>query len=138
MIKQQVNEMLLFSEREPVLAADKAEAIAEFEEEVPQPFGQPIFEFAFLDGPADAKEFKVVGAFEHLFCLLGQMLREGEREVVRFLFQHRAFIRAGLDLVEQDIPRPAKARRGAEVIEAGGGGFDLFDDLDMMSPRDRQ
>ena len=73
-IEQQINEILLLGEPEPVLAADEAKALAEFEDEVPQSFDEPVFENAFLHGPADAKELKIVGAFEHLVRLLGQML----------------------------------------------------------------
>ena len=74
-------------EGEAVLAADEAEAVAEFEQEGLQAGDEAVFEFAFLHGPAEAEEFEVVGAFEHLVGLFGQMLGQGEREVVRLLFR---------------------------------------------------
>ena len=123
-------------EGQPVLAADEAEAVAEFEEERLQAGDQPVFEFALLHLPADAEEFEVVGALEHLVGLLGQILRQGEREVVGLLLRHRPFVGAGLDLVEQDIARPAEAGGGAEVVEAGGGVGELCQELAGDGPRE--
>ena len=115
MVEEQVDEILLLSQRQPVLAADKAEAVAEFEKERLQAGDQPVFQLPLLHLPADAEEFEIVGTLEHFFGLLGQILRQGEGKVVRLLLRHRPLIRAGLDLVEEDIarhqPNRAVARR---------------------------
>ena len=47
-VEEQVDEILLLPEREPVLAADETEAVAEFEQEGLQAGDEPVFEFAFL------------------------------------------------------------------------------------------
>jgi hypothetical protein len=125
-IEKQINEILLLAEREPVLAADEAETVAEFEEEHLEAGDQPVFEFALLDRAFEAEEFEVVGTFEHLVRLPGQMLRQGEGEVVGFLLRHRPFISPGFDLVQQDVARPAESGGGAEVVKAGGGSVSLF------------
>ena len=135
-VEEQINEILLLPQREPVLAADEAEAVAEFEDEGLQPGDEPVFEFALLHGAADAEEFEVVGAFEHLVRLLGKMLRQGEGEIVGFLLRDGAFVSAGLDLVEQDIARPAEAGGGAEIPEAGGGVGELASGLQRVVPRE--
>ena len=62
------------------------------------------------------------------------MLRQGEGEVVRLLLRHRPFIRTGLDLVEQDIPRPAELGGGAEVVKAGGGVGEFGQNVCVMAP----
>ena len=116
------------------MAADEAEAVAEFEDEALQALDQPVFQLALLHRPADAEELQVVAALEHLVRLLGEMLRQGEREVVRLLFLDSALIGAGFDLVEQDIARPAELRGGAQVVEAGGGVGHLVKNESMMAP----
>ena len=122
--------------RQPVLAADEAEAVAEFEQERLQTGDQPVFEFAFLDRPADAEELEVVGTLEHLVRLLGQMLRQGEGEVVGLLLRHRPFVGPGLDLVEQDVAGPAELGGGAEVVKQLWRGFNPTEKQDVMPPRD--
>jgi len=81
-IEKEVDEILLLPQRQPVLAADEAEAVAEFEDEVTQPFDEPFFQCAFLNRPADAEEFQVVRAFEHLIGLFDQVFGQGEIEIV--------------------------------------------------------
>jgi hypothetical protein len=56
------------------------------------------------------------------------VLRQGEIEVVDLLFRDGTFVGAGFDLIEQDIPRPAKAGGGAEIPQPGGGVGELFED----------
>src|SRR6266446_5880281 len=75
-VKEQVNEILLPAQREPVLPPDERKAVTEFEDEVTQPFDKPVLEFALLHRLADAEELKVVRAFEHLVRLLGEVLRQ--------------------------------------------------------------
>ena len=83
-----------------MLAAHKAETVAEFEQERLQTGNEAVFKFTLLDRAADAEELQAVGAFHHLVGLLGQILRQGEGEVVRLFLNDGAFIRPGLDLVQ--------------------------------------
>ena len=62
------------------------------------------------------------------------MLRQGEREVVGFLFRHGAFENTGFDLIEQDATAPAELGGGAEIVEAGGGVGKLIYDEPMVFP----
>lgn len=48
MVEKQVNEVLLLAQGDAVLAADKAEAVAELEQERLQAGDQPVFELASL------------------------------------------------------------------------------------------
>jgi hypothetical protein len=66
---------------------------------------------------------------------LGQKIRQGKLEVVRLFFGYRPFIGAGLDLIEQDMARPAELRGGPQVPKTGGRGRDLLHDLDVVPPR---
>jgi len=89
-VEEEVDEILLFPEGDPMLAADEAEAVAEFEQEGLQARDEAVFEFAFPHGAAQAEEFQIVGTLEHLVGLLGEVLRQGEIEVVRLLFRDGA------------------------------------------------
>ena len=53
---------------------------------------------------------------------------------MRLLFGDGAFVGTGLDLIEQDIARPAEAGGGAEIPEAGGGGGELVQDEEVLAP----
>ena len=44
----------------PILAADEAKAVAEFEKELLQALNNPILQLAVLHRPADAEEFKII------------------------------------------------------------------------------
>ena len=48
-VEKQVDEILLLTQRQAVLAAHEAETVAEFEEERLQAGDQPVFEFPLLD-----------------------------------------------------------------------------------------
>ena len=133
-VEEEVDEILLFPEGDPVLAADEAEAVAEFEQEGLQARDEAGFEFAFPHGAAQAEKFQIVGTLEHLVGLLGEVLRQGEIEVVRLLFRDGALVGAGLDLVEQHIARPAEAGGGAEIPEAGGGGGEFVQNEEVLPP----
>ena len=134
MVEEEIDEILLLPEGDPVLAADEAEAVAEFEQEGLQAGDEAVFEFAFPHGAAQAEELQVVGTLEHLVGLLGEVLRQREIEVVRLLFRDRAFVGTGLDLVEQDIARPTEAGGGAEIPKAGGGIRELVQDEEVLAP----
>ena len=97
---------------------------------------EPVFEFAFLDRLAEAEEVETVGAFQHLVGLLRVVFREGEVEVVCFLVRDGALIGTGLDLVEQDIARPAETGGGAEIPQPGGGFGELVEDQEVLAPGD--
>ena len=84
----------------------------------------------------ETPKFQIVGTLHHFFGLLGEILRQGEGEVVGLLLRHRPFIRTGLDLVEQDVARPAELGRGAEVVEAGSGDGEFVQDQQILSPGD--
>jgi hypothetical protein len=64
------------------------------------------------------------------------VLRQGEIEFVCLLLSYSVFLGTGLDLVEQDITRPAEAGGGAEIPEAGGWVCDPEKSVRMMDPRD--
>jgi len=81
------------------LAAIEAKAVAKFEDKVTQPLDEPVFQCTFRHGPADAEEFQVVRAFEHLIGLFGQVFGQGEIEIVDLFLCYCAFIDPGLDLV---------------------------------------
>ncbi len=55
---------------------------------------------------------------------------------MRLLLCDRAFVDAGLDLIDRHITRPAKAGGGEEIPEAGGRGFDFLEQFDVVSPGD--
>lgn len=84
-LQEEIDEILLLPEGDPVLAADEAEAVAEFEQEGLQAGDEAVFQFTFRHG------------------LLGEVFWQGEIEVVRLLIRDGAFVGSGLDLVEQDI-----------------------------------
>jgi len=70
-------------------------------------------------------------ALEH--C--SKVLREGEVEVVGLLFRDGTLVGTGLDLIEQDIARPAEAGGGAEIPKAGGGGAHAEERVRVVAPR---
>ena len=117
------------------MAADEAKAVAQLEDEALQALDQPVFQLALFHRLADAQKFQTVAALHHLIRLFGEMLGHGEREVVRLLFLDGALVGAGFDLVEQDTARPAKLRRGAQVVKAGGGVVYLVENQPVMTPR---
>ena len=120
----------------PVLAADEAEAVAEFEDEVAQLFDQAVFKFAFLDLAVDAQEFEAVAALERLLGLFGQVVGQHLREVVTLALCERALIGLGLDLIEQDVSAPAEAGAGAQVVQALRRHFELVQEQQVMAPWD--
>ena len=88
-------------------------------------------------GAAQAEELQVVTALHHFVRLFGEMLREGEGEVMRLLFLDGALVGAGFDLVEQNAAGPAELRGGAEIVEAGGWVGERGKQIGVMSPRNR-
>ena len=44
----------------------------------------------------DSQKLQIVGALQHLFGLLGELLRQGEREIVGLARFERALVGAGL------------------------------------------
>jgi len=95
-----------------------------------------ILEVAFPHGTANAKELQIVSALHHPAGLLGQVFRQGEGKIVGLLVFDRACVGAGFDLVKQHAAASAELGGSAEVIKAGGGGFDLLELLDVMAPGD--
>ncbi len=83
MVEEQVDEILLLSEHEPMLSSDKAEAVAEFQKEGLQAADEAVLQLTLPHRTTQAEELEVVGAFEHLLRLLGELLRQREVEVVR-------------------------------------------------------
>ncbi|OQB96671.1 MAG: hypothetical protein BWX86_00635 [Verrucomicrobia bacterium ADurb.Bin122] len=136
MVKEQIDEILLLAEDEPVLAADEAKTVAQFQDEALHLRDKAILQVALLYLAVDAEEFEAVTGLE---CFLG-LLREGCRqrrgEVVGFAFRERALVGAGFDLVEQYGTAPAEASRGLEVIETGSGVFGLVENEQVMAPGD--
>jgi hypothetical protein len=61
------------------------------------------------------------------------VFREGKIEVVRLFLRDGAFISSGLDLIEQDIARPAETGGGAEIPQTGGGGGELVEDQQVLA-----
>jgi len=119
-VEEKVDEIFLRSERDAVLPPDEAKPVAKFEEKGLQARDQTVFDLAFLHFLSDAQEFQVVAALQHFIRLLREIFGQSQREVVRLLFGDGTLVSAGLDLIKQDIPRPAEARGGAEIPEAGG------------------
>ena len=133
-VKEEVDEILLFPKRDAMLATDETKAVAEFEKEGLQARDEPVFEFPFLDRLAEAEKIQTVGAFEHLIRLLREVFRQSEIEVVRFLFRDGTFVGTGLDLIEQDITRPAEAGGGAEIPQPADGIGELVEDQQVLAP----
>ena len=52
------------------------------------------------------------------------------------LFRHRPLIGPGLDLVKENIARPAELGGGAEVVETGGRVGELVEDQQVLPPGD--
>lgn len=82
MVEEQIDEVVLLPQQQPMLAADEAEAVAQLQDEILELVDQVILQLALPDGLADAEEFEVVGALQRFLSLLRQVLRQGEREVV--------------------------------------------------------
>jgi len=135
-VEKEIAVVFFATEDEPVLAPDETKAVAQRQNEGTQARDKPVLQLAFAHGPAEAEKFEVVAALERFLGLLGKVFREGGREVVRLARSEGTLESPGLDLVEQDVAGTAEPRGGAEVVEAGGGGFDLLDDLDVVPPRD--
>src|SRR5262249_6123286 len=133
-VEKQVHEILLVPKRQPVLSPDKAKAVAQFQDELLQPPDQVILQLAFLQRAAKAEEFEIVAAFERFLRLLRKMRRQRPSEIVRLFLRARPLISGGLDLVQQDVARPAELRGGLEVVKPGGGSFDLFQQFQVMTP----
>jgi len=95
-----------------------------------------VFQLAFLHGAAKAEKLQVVAAFERLLGLLREVPRQCGREMVHLALHEGALIGAGLDLVEQDVATPAKARRGADVVKASCGSGRLIENQEILSPWD--
>lgn len=72
-VKEEVDEILLFPESNAMLPADEAKAVAEFEQEGLQARDEAFFKFPFLDRLAEAEEVEAVGAFEHFIRLFREM-----------------------------------------------------------------
>jgi hypothetical protein len=120
---------------QPVLSSDETKAIPDFEKERLQPTNKPFLQVPFLHFPVDTKEFEVVGTLQHLICLLGKMLRQGEREIVRLLLLDSSVICTGFNLVEQYISRPTKTGSSPQVVESGSRVSEFCQHISMMSPR---
>jgi hypothetical protein len=110
-IEKEVDEILLLAEGDAVLAADEAETVAQFKDEIPQPFDKPVFQFALPDFTADTEKFEVVGALKRFFCLLGKVFPQRSGEIVRLFLRHRPLIRPCFDLVEEDLTGDNKSGR---------------------------
>jgi len=135
-VEQEVDGVFLLPCRDPVLATDEAEPVAQLQQELLKPGNQAGLELTLPDGPADPEEFQAVGALDHLVGLLGKVLRKREAEVVGFLVGDRALVGAGLDLVEQDVARPPEAGGGMEIPEAGRGIGNLVENDQVLAPWD--
>ena len=117
-----------------MLSSDEAEAVVKLEDEGLEGVDQPVFELALLDGLPDAKEIDVVAALEDFVGLLGHRLREGDPEVVRFLFRDSSFVGLSFDLIEQNVATPAELRGSAQVVEPGGGVGNPCERIRMVTP----
>src|SRR5690606_13543863 len=120
-IEKQVYEIFLGTQRQSVLAADKAETIAELENKLLQSAYEPVFKFPFLNGAGNTQELQAVTAFHHFAGLFGNVFRQREGEIVRFLFLYGTFVGLGLDLVEEDATAPSESGGGTEVVDEWRG-----------------
>jgi len=107
-VKQQIDEVLLIPKDEPVLPADEAEAIAQFEDEALEFVDKPVLQLPLTNRLADSEKFEVVAALDRLVGLLGEVIGQRQREIVGFLLGPRPLISLGLNLVEEDVPGPAE------------------------------
>ena len=123
MVEEQVDEVFLGAEGETVLSADETKTVAKLENEVAQPFDEPVFQLTLANDATDAKELQIIPALERFLRLFGQMLRQDGGKIVRFVLLQRTLVGLRLDLVEEDVAAPTEASCGAEVVKAGGGGF---------------
>ncbi len=119
---------------EAVLVADEGEAGAEFEEEIAQVGDEGFFEFALADGGADVEELEVERVFDQLASEIGLGIGQGGGEVV--VLAGGAQVEFALDLVDEDGARPAVFGGLGGVPEAEGGGFEFFDERNVVSPGD--
>ena len=62
------------------------------------------------------------------------MLRQGEGEIVRLLLGDGAFVSPGLDLIQEDIARPAEPGGGAEVVKPGDGITQFVKNEQVLAP----
>jgi hypothetical protein len=111
--QQQVEDVLVAVDVEPDLPVDEREPGAELPQGLDEAVHQRLLEVAFGDLLAQLEEVEDVRVLGDLLRELGVRRRQGRAEVGRRRAQPR--VRAGHDLVLQDVARPAVLGRGCGV-----------------------
>lgn len=136
MVEEEIDVEVLIPDLDTILAADEAEAVAEVEHELGDAIDEALLQRALFDLGPDVEEIEVVRAHERFVRLLGQILRQRRRKVVRFALRLRALEHARVDHCVEHVARPSVGGRGAEVEEALGVGAGLVEDRDVLAPGD--
>src|SRR4051812_2255854 len=131
-VEEEVEEEVPAAHGQRILGADEGEAGAQLEEEATDLLDQPPVEVALLGLVAEVEEVENVGVFEGRAGEVGLRRGEDAVEVVEGL--PLPAVEAGLDLVQEDGPRPAVLSGLLRVPEAVLPPLQPLDQKDVMPP----
>lgn len=97
------------------MAADDAETVPQLHHKIFEFGDKATLQFALVHSLGDSQEFKTVSTLECFLCLLGKVRRKDCCKIVALILE-ADLICTRLDLVEEDIPRPAQISGRSEVV----------------------
>lgn len=136
MIEQEVDVKVFVTDFKVVLTPGEGKALAELQQKSFQVADKPGFQLPLVKRLLQGEEVENVGVFQKLTGQVGlwggqALLKVGNRLSL-------AFVGVAFDLMPESIAAPALFDGLLHVPETGGKVYDLFDEDDVMEPRNSE